>query len=180
MRNLGQLNQFLGLQAVYTAYGIHLNQSNYAKEILRKAAMADCKPVHTPLPSKLPTAAADNAPYSRPEFYRQLVGSLQYLTITHPDLQFVVNYLCQHMPEPHTRHFQLLKRVLRYVQGSFLLGLPIIRSNLQLTAFADSDWASDKTDRRFITGYCAFLGDTIISWMVKKQTSVAWFSIEAE
>ncbi|XP_020692166.1 uncharacterized protein LOC110106572 [Dendrobium catenatum] len=180
MRTLGKLNQFLGLQAAYTENGIHLNPTSYAQEILSKAAISDCKPVQSPLPSKLPSAVEDRPLYSRPDFYRQLVGSLQNLTITRPDLQFATNYLCQHMHKPHTIHFQLLKRVLRYVQGSLHLGLPISRSNLQLNAFADSDWATDKSDRRSITGYCAFLGDTLICWMVKKQTSVARSSTEAE
>ncbi|PKU78290.1 Retrovirus-related Pol polyprotein from transposon TNT 1-94 [Dendrobium catenatum] len=180
MRNLGHLHQFLGLQVCRTASGLHLNQSQYAKDILQRAAMSHCKPVATQLPSPLPTPDMTDALYDKPEFYRKLVGSLQYLTITHPDLLFAVNYLSQHMHQPYNTNFLILKRVLRYVQGSLTLGLPIYKSNLQLTAFADSDWATDKTDRRSITGYCAFLGDTLISWIVKKQSSVARSSTEAE
>ncbi|XP_020690255.2 uncharacterized protein LOC110105202 [Dendrobium catenatum] len=180
MRNLGSLNKFLGLHATHFSSGIHLSQTHYAKEILTKAAMTGCKPVSTPLPTVLPPDDTTTELYSRPEFYRQIVGSLQYLTLTRPDLSFAVNYLCKHMHQPNVVHFQILKRVLRYIQGTIHLGLPIIRAPLQLTAFADSNWASDKTDRRSITGYCAFLGRTLISWTVKKQSSVARSSTEAE
>ncbi|PKU65004.1 Retrovirus-related Pol polyprotein from transposon TNT 1-94 [Dendrobium catenatum] len=180
MNNLGKLNQFLGLQATHTAYGIHLNQTHYATEVLHKAAMSDCKPVLTPLPTVLPSSDSNDQPFERPEFYRQIVGSLQYLTLTRPDLLFAVHFLCKYMHQPQLLHFQLLKRVLRYIKGTIQLGLPIRQDSLHLTSFADSDWASDKIDRKSVTGYCAFLGSTLVSWSVKKQTSVARSSTEAE
>ncbi|KAI0519586.1 hypothetical protein KFK09_007037 [Dendrobium nobile] len=180
MKNLGPVSYFLGLQVTQQPNGIHLNQSKYAADLLNRAGMPEARPVNTPLPLKLSVSPENSVPYSHPELYRTLVGSLHYLTLSRPDIMFAVNVLCQHMHHPQLFHFQLLKRLLRYIKGTIHYGLPIFRSTLHLTAFSDSDWASDSTDRKSITGYCAFLGDTLISWIVKKQTAVARSSTEAE
>ncbi|PKU59400.1 Retrovirus-related Pol polyprotein from transposon TNT 1-94 [Dendrobium catenatum] len=180
MRNLGHVTYFLGLQITKQPHGLHLNQSKYAADLLNRAGMTNCHPVSTPLPTKLKVSPQTATLYSQPELYRQLVGCLHYLTLTRPDLMFAINHLCQHMHQPQIIHFQLLKRVLRYIKGTLDYGLPISASTLLLTAFSDSDWAADSSDRRSITGYCAFLGQTLISWMVKKQTAVARSSTKAE
>ncbi|PKU64015.1 Retrovirus-related Pol polyprotein from transposon TNT 1-94 [Dendrobium catenatum] len=180
MRNLGPVSNFLGIQVSPISSGVHLSQSLYATTLLSRAGMKDCKPVQTPLPTKIPPLPAAAALFPQPELYRQIVGSLQYLTITRPDLSFAVNFLCQHMHNPYVLHFQLLKRVQRYLRGTISLGLPIVRSSLELQAYSDSDWASDSTTRRSVTGYCAYLGNNLVSWCVKKQTTVARSSTEAE
>lgn len=119
-------------------------------------------------------------PYPNPQQYRQIAGSLQYLTLTRPDISLAINRVCQFMHKPLNQHFQLLKRILQYVQGTLHYGLPIFRSHLSLTAFSNSDWAGDHTDRKSTTSYCVFLGQTLISWCAKKQTVVARSSTEAE
>ncbi|PKU64052.1 Retrovirus-related Pol polyprotein from transposon TNT 1-94 [Dendrobium catenatum] len=83
-----------------------------------------------------------------------------------------------HAPTEH--HFKSLKRVLRYVKGTIHYGLPLTIGNLQLTSYTDADWASDNNDRKSISGFCTFLGTTLISWTVKKQPTVARSSTEAE
>ncbi|PKU84004.1 Retrovirus-related Pol polyprotein from transposon TNT 1-94 [Dendrobium catenatum] len=180
MRNLGNVSNFLGIQVTPISSGLHLSQTQYAENLLIRAGMKECKPVQTPLPTKLPQLTENADLFAQPELYRQLVGSLQYLTITRPDMSFAVNFLCQHMHKPHVFHFQLLKRVLRYLRGTLQLGLPILSSPLELQAYSDSDWASDTTTRRSITGYCAYLGNNLVSWCVKKQATVARSSTEAE
>ncbi|PKU70452.1 putative mitochondrial protein [Dendrobium catenatum] len=126
------------------------------------------------------TAITNKTRFSNPKLYRKLAGSLQYLSITHPDIAFTTNYICQHMHDPSVDDFQTLKRLLRYIQGTIALSIPIDRGDLQLRAFADADWAADHSDRRSITGFCTFLGNTIISWSAKKQVTVAKSSTEAE
>ncbi|PKU60661.1 putative mitochondrial protein [Dendrobium catenatum] len=118
--------------------------------------------------------------FSDPHLYRKLAGSFQYLSITRPDIAFTTNYICQRMHQPTINDYQVLKRLLCYLQGTTHLGIPIEPDDLQLRAFVDADWASDSTDRRSIYGYCAFLGATIISWSAKKQETVAKSSTEAE
>ncbi|PKU84619.1 Retrovirus-related Pol polyprotein from transposon TNT 1-94 [Dendrobium catenatum] len=73
-----------------------------------------------------------------------------------------------------------LKRLLRYIHGTIHYGLTLTNANLLLRSYSDADWAGDTTDRKSITGFCTFLGTTPISWCVKKQTTVAKSSTEAE
>lgn len=95
--------------------------------------------------------------------------SLQYLTLTHPELSFAVNQACQHMHAPQQHHFTAVKRILRYVKDSLHQGLKFIPGPLTLTAYFDADWAGDHMDRRSTTGYCVFLGPNLVSWCAKKQ-----------
>ncbi|PKU67898.1 Retrovirus-related Pol polyprotein from transposon TNT 1-94 [Dendrobium catenatum] len=180
LSNLAPVSNFLGIQVQKHLSGLHLSQTAYAMSLLERSGMQNCKPVQSLLPTKLPSVTATSPLYSNPEQYRRLVGALQYLTITRPDISFAVNLLCQQMHQPYDIHFQLLKRVLRYIRGTLSLGLPITSSSLKLHAYSDSDWATDPATRRSISGHCAFLGSTLISWCVKKQTTVARSSTEAE
>ncbi|PKU60143.1 Retrovirus-related Pol polyprotein from transposon TNT 1-94 [Dendrobium catenatum] len=180
IRNLGPLTYFLGIQAASTSTGYHLHQTKYAVDILNRAGMANCNPVLTPFPSKMSLDDKAMTAFENPEFYRHLVGSLQYLTITRPDLAYAVNKLCQFMHSPLCHHFHALKHLLRYIKGTVDLGLPITGHSSTLSAYVDSDWAGDPTDRKSTTGYCLFIGDTPLSWCVKKQPTVAKSSTEAE
>ena len=85
------------------------------------------------------------------------------------------------MHDPRDPHLALVKRILRYVKGTFTQGLRIgsgpVRS---LTAYSDADWAGCPDSRRSTSGYCVFLGDTLVSWSSKRQTTVSRSSAEAE
>ncbi|PKU65281.1 uncharacterized protein LOC110106346 [Dendrobium catenatum] len=142
--------------------------------------MTNCKPVSTPSHLKSSNSPGLTAAYSNPTFYRQLAGCLQYLTLTRPDIAYTVNKVCQHMQNPTILHFEDLKRLLRYIQGTLHVGLPLFRDKPILQSFSDSDWAGDVKDRKSITGYCNFLGSSLISWSTKKQNVVARSSTEAE
>ncbi|XP_028051357.1 uncharacterized protein LOC114256004, partial [Camellia sinensis] len=113
--------------------------------------------------------------------YRQLVGSLVYLTITHLDIAYVVHIVSQFMDAPRSPHYDALVRILHYLKGTMFHGLHYYaHSSLQLHAFSDADWAGDPTDYRSTTGLCFFLGDSLIAWHSKKKTLVARSSTEAE
>ncbi|PKU81182.1 putative mitochondrial protein [Dendrobium catenatum] len=180
MRNLGPISHFLGMQVLHTPSGFHLSQSRYAAQILKKAGMENSKPISTPIASKTLCHPSSLLSTDTAALYTQLVGSLQYLTLTRPDIAYTVNRLCQYMHQPHEDHFRLLKRLLQYLQGTLSFGLPLVAANLHLRAYSDSDWAGDLVDRKSTTGYCAFLGSNLISWQVKKQKTVARSSTEAE
>ncbi|GJY44331.1 retrovirus-related pol polyprotein from transposon TNT 1-94 [Tanacetum coccineum] len=112
---------------------------------------------------------------------RSIVGSLQYLAITRPDVSFAVNKLSQFMHAPTQLHLQALKRVLRYLKGTIHHGLFLNRkSAITLTAFSDSNWGGIKDNGRSTTAYILYLGSNIISWRSARQKSVSRSSTEAE
>ncbi|XP_028550831.1 uncharacterized protein LOC114579660 [Dendrobium catenatum] len=180
MRDLGSLSQFLGIQVTLTSYGLHLSQSRFTQSILARAGMSNCKSISTPFHSTSSNTNNLTASFSNPIFYRQLAGCLQYLTLTWPDIAFTVNKICQHMQNLTVLHFEALKRLLRYLQGTLHIGLPLFRDKPVLQSYSDSDWAGDTKDRKSMTGYCNFLGSSLISWSAKKQNAVARSSTEAE
>ncbi|KAH7843176.1 hypothetical protein Vadar_013578 [Vaccinium darrowii] len=179
LKDLGQLHFFLGIEVVTTPKGILLSQQKYAMDLLVKAGMSDCRPCSTPS-SLRHDDDSTKAPMSNPEMYRSLVGSLQYLTLTRPELSFAVNSVCQHMHMPLECHFTAVKRILRYIKGTLDQGLLFSKGALSLAAFSDADWAGSSVDRRSTGGYCVFLGQNLISWSAKKQATVARSSTEAE
>jgi hypothetical protein len=116
-----------------------------------------------------------------PTVFRQAIGGLQYLTHTRPDIAFPVNKLSQYMSSPTTDHWQGIKRILRYLQGTINYCLHIKPStDLDITGFSDADWATSIDDRKSMAGQCVFLGETLISWSSRKQKVVSRSSTESE
>lgn len=164
MKDLGQLQFFLGIEVTYFDGGIHLNQSKYATELLKKTDMAMARPVNTPLAQKHGLLEAKGGP-ANASLYRTIVGSLRYLTLTRPDITHAVNLVSQLMQTPNCEHFQAVKRILRYVKGTTQLGLRLIaHSPLRLYGYFDADWGGCPTTRRSTTGYSIYLGANCISW----------------
>ena len=118
---------------------------------------------------------------SNPSLYKRLVGSLVYLTVTHPDILYTVHQVSQYLSAPRSTHYAAVLRILRYFKGTHFHGLFYsAQSPFVLRAFSDVDWVGDPTDRRSTTGYCFLLGSSLISWRSKKQTHVARSNTEAE
>ncbi|PKU66380.1 Retrovirus-related Pol polyprotein from transposon TNT 1-94 [Dendrobium catenatum] len=180
IKHLGTAHQFLGIKIERQSTQYFLSQPQYAKSLIDMAQLSQCKPISNPTCTKLPQDMRPDPLLSDSSLYRRLTGSLQYLTLTRPDIAYSVNILSQHMHNPLPQHIFLLKRLLRYIQGTLHFGIPITKSNLLLTSFSDADWAGDPISRKSTSGYCSFLGNTLISWTVKKQTTVARSSTESE
>ncbi|GJR76608.1 ribonuclease H-like domain-containing protein [Tanacetum coccineum] len=113
--------------------------------------------------------------------YKKLVGKLIYLTNTRPDISYVVPCLSQYMHAHLVSHLDAAMRVLRYLKGSPGRGIQINKSgNLKLRAYADSDWARCPATRKYVSGYCVFLGDSLVTWKSKKQSTLSKSFVEAE
>jgi histone deacetylase 1/2 len=113
--------------------------------------------------------------------YRSVVGALQYLTLTRPDISFAVNKVCQYLHAPTEIHWSAVKRILRYVKANTKIGLSISRcKSLLVSGFLDADWAGSLDDRRSTGGFAIFLGSNLISWSARKQSTVSRSSTEAE
>jgi hypothetical protein len=115
------------------------------------------------------------------EYYLKHITRLLYLTITRPDIAYSVQILSQFMDIPWQRLMDDATRVLRYLKSSLGQGLFYpSHSTSHLKAFCDLYWVGCLDTRHFVTGYCVFLGDSLISWKSKKQTTVSRSSAEAE
>jgi hypothetical protein len=158
-----------------------LNQNKYTLDLLQETSMLGCKPCSTPVIAGSKLSTNSGSTLSDPQEYRRLVGSLQYLTLTRPDICYAVNQVCQFMQAPRTEHLVAVKRILRYLKGTIGQGITIRPGPLSLFgAFCDADWAGCPDTRRSTTGFCTYLGPNLISWGSKKQPTVSRSSAEAE
>lgn len=181
IKDLGPLHHFLGIEVLPTSTGLFLSQHRHIQDLLTQFRMDGAKEVATPLNSSVVLTPMDGSPTVDPTPYRKLVGSLQYLAFTRPDVSFAVNRLSQFMHSPTQTHWQALKRVLRYLKGTIHHGLFLKKgSSLDLKAFSDSDWGGVSNGGRSTTAYILYLGSNIISWRSARQKSVSRSSTEAE
>ncbi|XP_024190212.1 uncharacterized mitochondrial protein AtMg00810-like [Rosa chinensis] len=199
MKDLGDLHYFLGLEIKYVTNGLFVSRYKYAKDLLPKAGLNDCHTHLTPCQSGVKLLKDVGTPLSSQDIahFRSLVGCLQYLTFTRPDIAYSVNSICQFLQAPTEDHLHAAKRVLRYIRGTLDHGIvfrrgvsPGIPLTLQahgdvdplvnLQAYSDADWAGDPNDRKFTTGSVILLNQFSISWYSKKQAAVSRSSTEAE
>ncbi|XP_068651550.1 secreted RxLR effector protein 161-like [Aristolochia californica] len=126
--------------------------------------------------------SADGSLFSDPTLYRSLVGALQYLTITHPDIAHAVNSVSQFLHAPTEDHFLVVMYILHYVKDTIRFGLTFHPSATPgaLVAYSDADWAGCPDTRHSTTGYSIYLGDNLISWSAKKQPTVLCSIFEFE
>ncbi|XP_052176613.1 secreted RxLR effector protein 161-like [Diospyros lotus] len=114
-------------------------------------------------------------------FYKQIVGSLMYLTATQPDMMFVVSLISGDMAQPTKLHLLAAKRVLRYLRGTTNFGIFYKKGgNKELVAYTDSDYARDFEDRKSTVGYVFMLSSGAVSWSSRKQPIVTLSIIETK
>ncbi|KAM2114477.1 hypothetical protein ACFX1Q_023013 [Malus domestica] len=142
--------------------------------------MLDSKFCHTPCLPYNRLLKDDGELFNNLTLYRSVVGALQYLTFTRPDIAFSVHQVCQFMQEPMFSHFTVVNRILRYLKGTMKVGMSYSKVDLNLIAYSDADWTGDPNDRRFTIGFVVFLGSNPIFWSSKKEQTVPRSWTEAE
>nr|CAD1839503.1 unnamed protein product [Ananas comosus var. bracteatus] len=167
-------------------YGINYEETfapaaKMTTDLIALAGLQDSSSVDTPLEVNVKYHTAEGEIIPDPLLYRQLVGSLNYLTITRPDIYFAVQQVSQFMHSPRHLHLAAVRRIIRYLRGSPCRGLFFpVGSPMNLVAFSDADWAACPNTRRSVTGWCTFLGNSLVSWKSKKQDRVSKSSTESE
>jgi hypothetical protein len=192
--DLGESKFMLGMRITRDRHArtIKLDQELYVTKALEKFGLDQCKPTSTPGASSDDdqTCSSESSRMDEPtelKLYQEKVGTLLYAAIsTRPDIAYAVNKLTQHMQSPTTRDAKACDRVFRYLAGTKTMGLLFGRqrdatsASASVSAYADADWASDRVDRKSITGWVAMINGDPVSWASKKQKVVSQSTCEAE
>jgi len=119
LKDLGPLHYFLGVEVTWLNDNtLHLSHYKYIQDLIRRTHMLESKPQPTLMVSSSRLTADDSISVADPTLYRSVVGALQYVTLTRPELSFSVNKVCQYMHNPQLTHWKALKRILRYLAGT--------------------------------------------------------------
>ncbi|KAH9799278.1 hypothetical protein KPL71_000300 [Citrus sinensis] len=171
MTDLGLLHYFLGLEVIQSDAGNFICQKKYVEEILERFQMKN----YNSLVKDLVERIVDST------LYKQIAGSLMYLTATRLDIMHAVSAISIYMERPREDHLLAAKRILRYLRSTAEFGLFYKKGKKSdLYGFADSDYAGDLDDRRSTSGYVFMFGSAAISWSSKKQPIVTLSTTEAE
>ncbi|KAJ0601440.1 putative RNA-directed DNA polymerase [Helianthus annuus] len=181
MKDLGILSHFLGLELKYESDAVVLHQQKYCIDLLTRFGMLDCKPATTPNDTTVKLCVDRGRELEDPTMYRQIVGSLVYLTLTRPDISFIVGVLSRYMQRPRKPHLDAIRRLLRYVKATFEYGIKFNHGKkLELIGYCDADYAGDLDTRRSTSGYVFMLGQGPVVWCSKRQATVSLSTTEAE
>jgi hypothetical protein len=141
--------------------------------------MVDCKPILTPVDTQDKVSVESGPTVANPTYFRSLIGALQYLTFTCPDITYTVQQICLHMHDPREPHLTAMKHTLRYLRVTLDYGI-LLRcfASSELMVYTDADWAGCSDTRRPTSGCVVFLGTNLISWSSKHQNIISHSSVE--
>jgi len=123
MTDLGRMSYFLGIEVIQSDVGIFICQRRYAREMLARFNMTECNPIRNPIVPGTALSKDDEETSVDATKFKQVVGSLMYLTVTRPDLMFGVSLISRYMATPKASHWVAAKRILRYVKGTIEHGI---------------------------------------------------------
>ena len=143
--------------------------------------MEDCAPMSTPMTTDCKFIKDDDTPLIDATLYRSIIRALLYLTATIPDIMQAIGMVEIFQSSPKKSHLAAVKRILRYLKGTTDFGLWYPKSStLIVTAYSDADWARSVDDQKSTSGNAFFMGDCLVSWLSKKQSSISLSTAEAE
>nr|XP_016468537.1 PREDICTED: uncharacterized mitochondrial protein AtMg00810-like [Nicotiana tabacum] len=190
VKDLRELRYFLGIEIMRSRKRIVLNQRKYALQLVSDMGLGGTKPAATPvdLNQRFTSQEYDQHTGARGDeslpdasAYQRIIGRLLYLTITRPDISYVVQTLSQFIQAPKRSHWDVAVRVVKCIKKD--PGIGILMSSLQsdtLTCYCDADWEACPNTRRLVTGFLVKFGEFLISWKSKKQQTISRSSAEAK
>ena len=185
--DLGEPSKIIGIEITRDGNSITISQERYIENILKKQRMLHANPVATPLDPNIPIEKnPEGNEGSRSNPYACLLGELQYLAnATRPDIAYAVNRLASYTANPSLQHWGAIKRVLRYLAGTKKYGITYSASPSKsrgtniFEGYSDAAYANvDKA--KSTTGYVYIAGGGAITWMSKRQSTVALSTTESE
>ncbi len=180
MSMLGEINFFLGLQIIQSNEGIFIHQTKYVNDMLRKFQFEDCKLVSTPMTVGCNLSKEDESKDVDQRTYRSMIGSLPYVTTSRVDVKKEIGMVARFQSTPKQNHVQAVKKIFMYLKGTIDFGLWYPSKNsFILRAYSDADWAGCVDDRKSTTEGAFFLGESLVSWISKKQSSISLSTTEA-
>ncbi|MBW0535305.1 hypothetical protein O181_075020 [Austropuccinia psidii MF-1] len=177
--------QHLGYNLEWSSNKLKINQTDLIVKLLRQFEMQDSKPVKTPCNgnflNKINSNLSDDA--IQVTSFQQAIGSINYRAHhTRPDVMFKINQLSKHSIKPNQCHWNALKHLLCYLNGTKDKCLVYKPQAIKetLTGWANADYANNKEDRKSVSGYVILAFSNPIFWLSKKQLVVAQSTREAE
>lgn len=195
-KDLGIASNYLGMKVEQTSQGISLTSSTFVRKLLDSFSASfksrDCESSFnarkTPMDiddivskddSPVVGSAEHNAMKSKP--FRAFVGSVSWLSLTtRPDIAFTVLQLAKVQSNPAFKHWEICKKLYRYLLGTVDAGLFYRKGLCRVAGFCDSSWGEGTDERRSTTGWVFMVNDTAISWGSRLQKTVSTSSTEAE
>ena len=152
MKDLGPLTYFLGLEFVHNKSGIRVHQHKYTTDLITSARLDDANIFVMPMELNNKISTDDGSPLADPSIFRQIVGSLLYLTMIKPDISYAVHTVNQFVSNPHKPHLTAALHIRCYVKGTLNHGIFYPSGvSLHLTAYANTDWGGCLNTRRSTT-----------------------------
>ncbi|GAA0160085.1 transmembrane signal receptor [Lithospermum erythrorhizon] len=169
MSMVGELKFFLGIYISQMKDSIFISQSKYAKNIVQRFGLENAKTKRTSMSTHVKITKDENGKEVDISNYRSMIGSLLYLTASRPDIAHSVGVCARFQAAPKESHLNLVKRIIKYVQGTINHGLLYtFDTNCSLVGYCDADWAGNAEDRKSTSGGCFFLGNNLVSWFSRK------------
>src|SRR5258708_1538312 len=147
--------------------------------------MEDCKLATTPLPTSIQyQPSMDDEAFEDPSLYQLAIGLLMYAAIaTHPNITYAINSLSQFNVKPSKKHWNDVKHVFWYLQGTWDIGITFDMdsgyADFIISSFSDSD-NGKSFHKKAITGSAILLVGGAIKWIAEKQLIITLSSMEAE
>jgi hypothetical protein len=190
LRDLGPTSFLLGIEIIRdrAARSIALSQQQYIIDMLQRYGFESCNPLSTPMDPKLNLQKAGELSESEKVQmegipYLSAIGALNYLALqTRPDICYAVGKLARFSANPSPIHWNAVKHVFRYLQGTkhYKLVYKPDGSEEMFTTYSDADLSGCKDSGHSTGGYIVKMGTGVISWSSKLQTIIAQSTTEAE